>query len=522
MSRRHDKKISKIRHILSSRQSPALLLVAMLLYLIPARAQTADPPAPASIAILPRDGFNLQVSEQVNAQYVIVTVPPPTHNWFAGAFTNLPVGVPVTIGLCMADNGLSNMPADVSKWVGLRPVFSYADPARYESYEWYMKDADGRWVSGDPFNTGEARYAGAGVVPEQAVIPAEAASKFLSADGRCWSPWREVEGTEVLATINVFRVKQAFDMPAATVAMRVPYTYTYLQSVIARLQQANLPGVFVDELGTTPGGRKLQIIRLTDPDDPRANQHTILATAREHATEPAGSWVVQGMLYRLLSDEGKPLRAHRTWLLLPILDPDGSADAVYERITDLFRKTDVPQTPPEVRQYARYMTRYIADGGQLDLTLSLHNVEATECTNLYCPLMDLAAIEVTSKINTALFADLRARGYVTDDPTRSWYNGFLSFRFYAWCTKRFHALDLVYEVNDRYPDHTLPLEQLARMGGIIAARLAAWCDSDTGRVWHQRAADFLAKHREQRDAYFQSRQRDPEERTLHEMLNLGF
>jgi len=508
-------------------QSRITLLICLLLVLpaaLPLRAQQEEAllaTAPG-IAIVPQDGFNLQIDEQITPTYVTVQIPPPTHNWFAGVFTNLPVGAPVTIGLSLAGNGQENMPADVTKWVGLRPVFTYADPAQYESYEWFVKEADGRWTSGDPLKTGEARYAGAGEMPEQKIVPGELASQFLSADGHYWSPWREVDDTEVLTNVNVFRIRQTFALPQATVAMRKPYTYTYLQTVITRLQAAKLPGVFVDEPGETPGGRKLQIIRLTDPQDPLANQQTIFVTAREHANEPAGSWVIQGMLRMLLSDEGKALRAHRTWMLLPILDPDGSADAEYERITELFRKTDVPKTPLEVRHYARYMTQYIADGGQLELSLSLHNVEATECANLFCPLMDMAAIEATTALNEALFSDLREQGFTVGDSSNSWYKGFLSFRFYAWCTKRFQSLDLVYEINDRYPDHSLNSEQLARLGGIMASRLVAWTESETGRAWHERTAAFLAKHRQQREAYFQLQRRAPEQRNLHEMINLGY
>jgi len=241
-----------------------VLLVGML----GASAQEATlprPPDPTPIALTPQDGFNLAVVDQITPHYVIVKLASPAHNWFAGTFTNLPTDKAVTIGLSMAGNDTRGNAADVKKWVGLMPVMTYADPTQYETYEWFRKDAQGRWVSGDPFKQGEARFAGTGKTPEQAVIPKEVAAQFLSADGQYWQAWREVDTAEAVPGINVFRITQRFARPTATVAMRVPYTYTYLQAFLAKLQAAKLPGVTVDEIGDTPEKRKLQCIRVEDP-----------------------------------------------------------------------------------------------------------------------------------------------------------------------------------------------------------------------------------------------------------------
>lgn len=470
--------------------------------------------------ILPQDGFNLKVVETLPSDHVVLTLTTPVHNWFAGTVTDLPTDRPVTLGMSLTGQGSGSLPADVAKWQGLRPVMTYADPTRFETYEWYTRDAEGRWVSGDPCRQGEVRFAGSGRVPVQQAIPAEVAGNFLSPDGAFWSPWCELEDAFAAPKVNIFRVTHTFAQPTATVAMRVPYTYTYLQTVLARLRAADIPGVTVDEIGETTGGRKLQIIRVTDPDDPRANAHTILVTAREHATEPAGSWVVQGMLNALLRDQ--TLRTGRTWLLVPILDPDGSAEAVNERITELFRKTDKPKTPIEVRLYIQYMTQYITEGGQLDIALSLHNVEANECANLYCPLVDISAMDMTEQINRLLFDNLRTKGFLLDYPSNPWYKGFLSFRFYSWCTKRYHSLGLVYEVNDRYPPHRLHLHQLAQLGETIATQLTRWTVSDIGRSFHNTNLEFLVKHRKNRKEYYLNKQHNVGSRTLHEMINLGY
>jgi len=108
---------------------------------LPTFAQAGAPPTtPPPITTIPSDGFNMKVVEQPTPYYVITTLDPPVFNWFAGTFTNLPTDKEVTIGLNM--NGMDQFSgnADVSKWVGLKPVMTFADPTRYETYEWFKKD----------------------------------------------------------------------------------------------------------------------------------------------------------------------------------------------------------------------------------------------------------------------------------------------------------------------------------------------------------------------------------------------
>ncbi|HOS44775.1 MAG TPA: hypothetical protein PK794_13885 [Armatimonadota bacterium] len=141
------------------------LLGVLLAGMLGASVQEAAPPRapdPPPVAITPQDGFNLEVVDQVNSHYVIVKLASPAHSWFAGAFTHLPTDKDVPIGLSMAGNDTKGNAADVTKWVGLVPVMTYADPAQYETYEWFTKDGQGRWMSEDIFKQGEAKYAGTG------------------------------------------------------------------------------------------------------------------------------------------------------------------------------------------------------------------------------------------------------------------------------------------------------------------------------------------------------------------------
>ena len=327
----------------------------------------------ARIDIAAVQGFNLRITDRPEVHTVVVKPDPPIHNWFAGKFINLPVGVPVEIRVDMNGCDSPGNVADTGKWEGLRPVYSYADPEKYASYEWFRRDDRGQWVSGDLFKQGAARAAGNGKTPAQSAVPAELAERFLGEAGTFWSPWGEIEGSRHDTATRTLTITITPASPVMTIAMHTPYLLSYEQQMIARLKAAHFPGVFVDLLGESAGGRPLYMIRVDDPADPallqitpvvkptlyprklkekpclltdaRPEVHLTLKPgqawgerrlqfldAREHASEQIGSWVVFGALTALLADtpQAARLRKHNTWLLLPTFDPDGVAAAEFE------------------------------------------------------------------------------------------------------------------------------------------------------------------------------------------------
>jgi hypothetical protein len=500
---------------------PAWLLVLGALTAL--KAVAVDGP-PAGITILPSDGFNLRVKEQVDEHYVIVELASPAHNWFAALCSNLPTDAPVTIGMSMAGNDTKGNKANVGKWDRLAPVMTYADPAKYESYECFERTDEGAWLSTDPLKPREKRYAGIEETPEQTAIPAELAKEFLSKDGRRWEPWREVDRAEAFADANVFRITHHFRRAAAAVAMRVPYTYTYLQQICDRVQAANLPGVTVEDLGVTRGGRKLQVIRVApagtaDQGGPQ-QQVSALVVAREHATEPAGSWVVHGVLQRLLTAAPRELRTV-TWLLVPMQDPDGCSESISGRLTDVFYHAAKGATPPEAVAYGRYFVAQANAGRTVDLCISLHGVEANEGPNLFSPFADSRIAPTVVEFNRGLFASVAKGGVTVGKPESQWGTGMMGTRMYAWCAMHFGGVDLAYEVNDRQPGHRLTLQQLTALGGELGSFAAGWLATPPGLDAHARARGTLEARQAARAAYLKAR--GPASRQeLHELLDLGY
>jgi hypothetical protein len=513
---------------------------------------SAESPSPPFL--VPFESSNLKI---VKSQPGVLDTTPlvkgAAHNWFAATLGGLPVQSELTLRVLMKGNDTANK-ADVSKWQGLWPVMTYADPTDYDSYNWFTKK-EGQWVSGDSLLKSSKRLAGSGVTPIQSVIPAAQASQFLSADGTFWSAWRTLPTATADSKGNTFELRHSFERPQATIAMRVPYSYGYQQQFLQRLQAAKRPGVYVDQVGLTPQNRKLQIVRLEDDglpanvatsgaSNPAAStvalassalspqqlkqqkdeaHKTILVIAREHATEHASSWAVHGLLLELLADtpHAKRLRADTTWMLVLIQDPDAAAASRFEGMTERFRNAHSPDTPPEVFDYARYFVDYADRGRTLDMVVSIHNVEASEASNVFSPYVHTIYKEDTLAFNQALFKRLQGLGYATGK-AKSSRVGATPFRLYGWCSQKFGSFDLAYEVNDQYPRNRLSFAHLQGVGMILGRQIGSWCRSYAGRRHHLALRELLAQREKERAAYLSKNGVASTERARYDLLIRGY
>jgi len=485
-------------------------------------ARAVEPPA---VTVMPQAGFNLAIQEQISPSYVIVQLTSPLHNWFAGTFTNLTTTGEMTIGISMEGNDTEGNKGDVRKWDGLKPAMTYADPTQYAAYESFTRTPQGVWMSDDPLKAGEAGNAGTGAVPRQTVIPPQVAEQFLSADGNYWSPWREIDTVELVPNVNIFRMKQHFTLPTATIAMRVPFSCQYLQAFLKQLQILRLPGVTVENAGFSAAHRALPVICLEDADPPAdgKSRPTILLIAGEHATEPAGSWAAFGLLKHLLSlPVTSPLRRDIRWMLLPIEDPDGRAAALFDHLTDQFCQTT--EGYPEVLAYTRYLSDFsFSTNRPIDIVVNLHNVEANEGPNLFSPVADFREKEDIAEVNRLCYTRLRQQGYqVANTDLPEDIERVFRSRLYGWCTCSLASLDIVFEVNDRYPRHRLTLAETQYIGRALGESLWGFYDSADGQRRHQQACRVFAARALERARYFTSVHRTPATRTPFDVIGQGF
>lgn len=412
------------------------------------------------------DSFNINIGERIDAHRLIMEFTNPCHNFWAMRLSHLPTDVPMQIGFNMDSNDTRNK-ADVKKWIGLRPMLTYSDPNRYESYEWYLKDTTGRWVSGDIFKDLKTRYAGTGKVPTQKAVPDELSEECLSIDGKVWVPWHDIDAT-VEPNLNIMRYSYLFRQSTASVAMRIPFTSTYQTQVIDRLRTAKYPGVFVDDIGSTKERRRLYVIRVQspNPEEVKKTKPTIIIYAREHAPEQDGSFVILGALKWLLSNSDEAIKARNAanWLLIPMMRPDESSNVLFD-VGDLF--AGIRPVSREATFFAQYLINWVDSGNTVDMVINLHNVECNEGPNIFCPFMNYKLEKTVKEYNNSVLAQAKLDGFTVGNDSGSTH-GSMPFRMHGWCNSMFGSTDISFEVNTRSPGSPLSLPRTYALGETLA------------------------------------------------------
>jgi len=159
------------------------------------------------------------------------------------------------------------------------------------------------------------------------------------------------------------------------VAHLEPYSLADLQRLYGEIR--NHPLVDITEIGKTAEGRPLEIVRIGSPDAP----HCVLIRARAHPWESGGSWVAEGLIRSLLTDDpvNKKYLDRYAVYILPMANKDGVAAGRTRfniRGMDLNRNWDKPADPelaPENTAFERWIAEMIKAGRKPDLAFDLHN-----------------------------------------------------------------------------------------------------------------------------------------------------
>jgi hypothetical protein len=99
-----------------------------------------------------------------------------------------------------------------------------------------------------------------------------------------------------------------------------PYSHSRLEAFLGGLRSADLA---VETLGPTVQGRELRLLTITDRSVPDAGKKSIWLMGRQHAWETGTSFVVEGAVRWLLSDDAREVRKRAVFHVLPMMDPDG-------------------------------------------------------------------------------------------------------------------------------------------------------------------------------------------------------
>lgn len=204
---------------------------------------------------------------------------------------------------------------------------------------------------------------------------------FFSYDNRTWTHFGDGQTSwddkEVRLTL---RFKPTG--PTMWIAHMVPYVKRDLD----RLLSKDNPCLTRETVGTSVHGRDIPLLTITDPAVPADNKRVIWLMTRQHAWETGTSWVTEGAVRFLLSNNPEAARIRRTSIfkIVPMFDPDGVAvEAVRFNANgyDNNRNWDSfdAKFMPEIAAVRRAVLAWLDAGHRLDMFLAIHN----ENTNDY-------------------------------------------------------------------------------------------------------------------------------------------
>ena len=162
-----------------------------------------------------------------------------------------------------------------------------------------------------------------------------------------------------------------------------PYTNKTLAALLDSFRKS--PYLHVQSVGRTVEGREMPLLTITNPQIPEGKKKVIWLMFRQHAWETGSSWVGDGAVRFLLSNDARAtrIRDQIIYKIFPLADPDGAADGgvrFNRNGYDLNRNWDTvdPQKMPEIAAQRQAILDGVDAGHHVDLFLSLHNDEGNE------------------------------------------------------------------------------------------------------------------------------------------------
>jgi hypothetical protein len=148
-------------------------------------------------------------------------------------------------------------------------------------------------------------------------------------------------------------------------------------------------------------------------------------------------------------------------LFVPLIDPDGAAQSLYNHITYGY-DPNPDQSVREARVFAGFFQEWVNEGKRLDIVLNLHNVESAEGPALFIPRYETGRQQYCAVLDR-LIAD-RVRAFDIRARPGTGRHSLRTFRLQGFLARYTGSLGMLYEVNSQDPEHHLTLEQLQMIG----------------------------------------------------------
>ncbi|MEO8429005.1 MAG: M14-type cytosolic carboxypeptidase [Verrucomicrobiota bacterium] len=168
-----------------------------------------------------------------------------------------------------------------------------------------------------------------------------------------------------------------------------PYTHSRLLRLLEQLDRAE--PVRVEVIGKSVQGRDLHLVTVTNFEKPDDGKRTVWLQARQHAWESGTSYVMEGALRFIASDDprARELRDRIVFKFTPMMDPDGCAGGKVRFNANGYdvnrhwdevdlRRKEFLERMPETWYVKKAILGYVESGRKINLMLNLHNDELPE------------------------------------------------------------------------------------------------------------------------------------------------
>ena len=205
---------------------------------------------------------------------------------------------------------------------------------------------------------------------------------LYSYDGKTWTHFRDDqvswEPKEPHLTL-VFTPERS----RAWIAHTPPYTNRDLAALLESAGKS--PLLRRQAVGRTVEGREMPLLTIAAPPAGAAKRKVVWLMFRQHAWESGTSWVGEGAIRFLLSNDPRAakIREQAEFKIFPMADPDGVARGgvrFNRNGYDLNRNWDLvdPVKMPEIAAQRKAILDWVDGGGRVDFFLALHNTESGE------------------------------------------------------------------------------------------------------------------------------------------------
>jgi len=204
--------------------------------------------------------------------------------------------------------------------------------------------------------------------PAEYSLPAYAA---FSADG---THWQHTARGKRQGSRSVYQINAS--TPGLWLAWGPPFTLTNANQLIQQAC-ARCPYAKSFVLARTHGNRPVPGMRISQPGSTGSPRYSVWIQARQHAWESGSSWVAQGFVEWLLSNDpaAESLRQKADIVVIPVMDVDNVEEGQGGKEQIPHDQDEDWNTSPYFPEVAAGESRLsaLAKADQLDLFLDLHN-----------------------------------------------------------------------------------------------------------------------------------------------------